>query len=502
MNFEFNKIKVRTLLISASVLTQLAAVMACTAISAFYFPVADTALRWLRIAAALYIFSREMPASYKLSWLMLLIFAPRSGAVVYLIGGKMGLSRFFGKNRRSHLNFADISKNEAQLFAENDPFAPISVFLTRCAEMPPHKNTKCEFFPSGELLFKKLCEQLESAEKFIFMEYFIISNGALWQRIEKILLEKCKNGVEIRLLYDDAGSMNTLPRRFSKKLSDAGIKTAVFNRCRPRLDSAMNYRDHRKICVIDGNIGFCGGANIADEYINRLPRCSHWKDTGTMLRGEGVINLTRLFLRLWNEETGENLSPENFAPTESCISDGVIQPFGDSPLDDLYIAESICAMSAMRANRYIYITTPYLIPDDETVSALCRAAMSGVDVRLILPAVPDKKCVHLVSRGNYPVLLRHGVKIYEYTPGFIHCKQLVCDDSFAMVGTANMDHRSFFLHYEAAVCIFGGRTPEKIRQDIEAALRCCREITDSDIERLTLPKKLFRLILKLFSPLF
>ena len=502
MNFNFRGVNRRALAISLLVLFQLAAVMLALCFFARRFPPLEHALRLLKFFVALYIFSRDMPPSYKLAWITLLLFAPRSGAVVYLIGGKMGFPRFFKRDFDESPELGSKINDNRQLFSKDDRFAAISVFLSRCTGMPPHENTQCEFFPSGSSLFEKLCEQLQTAEKFIFMEYFIISQGALWDRIEAILIERSHAGVEIRLLYDDAGSMNTLPHKFAKRLNAAGIKTAVFNRCRPHLNSAMNYRDHRKICVIDGNIGFCGGANIADEYVNRLPRCAHWKDTGTMLHGEGVFNLTRLFLQLWNRASGENLSPEDFAPSENVLNDGVIQPFGDSPLDDLYVAESVCAMSAMRSNRYIYITTPYLIPDHETVSSLCRAAMAGVDVRIITPAVPDKWCVHLISRSNYPVLLRYGVKIYEYSPGFIHSKQLVCDDCFAMVGTANMDFRSFFLHFESAVCLFGCRAVEEVKRDIESTLACCREINLSEAENIPLPQKLLLLFLKPFSPLF
>lgn len=501
MNFGFRR-SGRVIAISALVIAQLLAIMIVVRLAARHFPAVESALFVLRLLTALYIFSREMTPSYKLAWIMLLLFAPRSGALIYLIGGKMGFPRFFRREATDMPDFAAEQTDFSPPLPKENRFNAISSFLTRCTGMPPHKNTQCEFFSSGSLLFDELCERLQTAEKFIFMEYFIISQGALWDKIEAILFERAKAGVEIRLLCDDAGSMNTLPHGFAKKLASAGIKTALFNRCRPHLNSAMNYRDHRKICVIDGDIGFCGGANIADEYINRLPRCAHWKDTGTMLRGEGVFNLTCLFLRIWNRASGENLLPKNFAPNQSFLSDGVIQPFGDSPLDDLYVAESVCAMSAARADRYIYITTPYLIPDHETVSSLCRAAMAGVDVRIITPAVPDKWYVHLISRSNYPVLLRYGVKIYEYSPGFIHSKQLVCDDCFAMVGTANMDFRSFFLHYEAAVCLFDCRAVEEVKRDIESTLTCCREINLSEAENIPLPQKLLQAILKPFSPLF
>lgn len=502
MIFGFRIKNRRAVLISAAVLAQLFAVVLIFSLAARRFVVIKAAMRLVTTVTALYIFSREMPPDYKLSWLMLLTLFPDFGAVIYLIGGKMGLPRFFRRNTAAADKAFLPAEYRPSLLPKEDNFAPISVFLTRYADMPPCQNTECEFFPSGEKLFDRLCEKLEGAERFIFMEYFIISQGALWNRIEKILTEKSRRGVMVLLLYDDVGSMNTLPRDFARRLNSKGIKALPFNRCRPHLNSAMNYRDHRKITVIDGNIGFCGGANIADEYINRLPRCSHWKDSGTMLRGEGVFNLTVLFLQLWNSTAEAALSPTDFAPTEKCVSDGVIQPFGDNPLDDLYIAESVCAMSIARAKSYIYITTPYLILDSDTVSALCRAAMSGIDVRIITPAVPDKRCIHLVSQGSYPFLLRHGVRIFEYSPGFIHSKQLVTDDSFAMVGTANMDHRSFFLHYEAAVCLFNCRAVEQVRLDIEATLSSCREITCGASEKLSLPKKLFRLILRLFSPLF
>lgn len=503
-----HSIKRRTLVITVLVSLQFIAVVLAVWLCARHFPLFSALLRLLQMATALYILSREMNPSYKLAWITLLLFAPKTGAVIYLIGGKMGALRFIVRqNRVLHNN--DTQSRQVLPPDETVPddlsgstFAPISSYLARCTKMPPHQNTKCEFFPSGGELFKSLCHELKNARRFIFMEYFIIASGALWDEIESILAERRRSGVRILLLYDDAGSINTLPENFSQRLKSLGIETIAFNRCSGHLNSAMNYRDHRKICVIDGNIGFCGGANIADEYINRLPRCGHWKDTGTMLRGDGVYNLTRLFLELWNLCSCQNLSPADFAPDEQCVCDGFVQPFGDSPLDELYVAESVCAMSALRAEKYIYITTPYLIPDHETISALCLAAMSGVDVRIITPGIPDKRYVHIVSRSHYSQLLRHGVKIYEYTPGFIHAKQLVCDDSFAMVGTANMDFRSFYLHYECAVCLFFCRAVSEVKRDIEETLKCCHEITQEDINSFGTLQKLGELVLRPFFPLF
>ena len=302
-------------------------------------------------------------------------------------------------------------------------------------------------------------------------------------------------------MYDDLGSIMTLPVNYDVQLRNAGIQCAVFNPFKPRLNATMNYRDHRKITVIDGNVGFCGGINIADEYINAYEKHGHWKDTGVLLRGDAVWNLTAMFLSLWNFTSPTDKPFEQYRPTIHCESDGYVQPFGDSPLDHINVSEETYMQIINRATRYVYITTPYLILDNEMITALQVAARSGVDVRIVTPHVPDKWLVHQTTQSFYQVLLDAGVRIYEYTPGFVHAKMYVSDDTVAIVGTANMDYRSFYLHFECGVCFFRSSVVQDVRADIEHLLTQCFEIPKDYIRHVRLWKRIVRAFLRLFSPM-
>ena len=497
----------RAVIIALIVLAELMLLCAVLTFCSHRLPAVGILLRLVSILAAVYLISLSHNPAYKVAWLMLMLLLPEIGGVVYIIGGNKRLPIKLKKQLREfyNLRLKDLSVDsgtQLDIATQHANYYPISVYLKKCTGFPAWQNTKCEFFVNGQLLFDRMCEEMAQAERFIFMEYFIIADGALWDKIEAILSEKCKMGIKVKVMYDDLGCIDVLSPERPKRLADAGAEVIAFNQCRPHLYSAMNYRDHRKICVVDGNVGFCGGANIADEYINRLPSCGHWKDTGVMLKGDGVWNLTLMFLNLWDFSCGTFSTLSAHLPNESCVTDGFVQPFGDSPLDELCIAESVTMMGVSRARQYVYITTPYLILDCEMVKTLTTAALSGVDVRIVTPSVPDKWYVHAVSRSFYRELLTCGVRILEYSPGFIHSKQMVCDDEFAMVGTANMDFRSFYLHFESAVCLYGGSAVSAVKRDFEQLFQCSREICCEDTFKFPLHQRLAAAVLKPFASLF
>jgi cardiolipin synthase len=344
-------------------------------------------------------------------------------------------------------------------------------------------------------------DEVADAKRFILMEYFIIEDGKMWSTMLSLLLRKLEEGVVVRLMYDDLGSIQTLPSHYERTLRDMGIMVGVFNRIKPHLNAKLNYRDHRKILIVDGNVGFTGGINFADEYINRKIRFGHWKDTTVMLKGAAVWNLTLMFFQQWIFTTGEDVDLTDFVPTEEYPSDGLVQPFGDSPLDGENISENAYIQIINHARDYVWITTPYLIIDTQMTAALCVAAQSGVDVRIITPRFPDKWYVHPVSRSHYLQLLQAGVKVFEYTPGFMHAKMFVSDDEVSIVGTTNMDYRSFYLHFECGVAFFRSSVANKVRNDMVRTLDLCTEISLDVEENVSFPTRFARNVLKLFSPL-
>ena len=499
----------RAILLPAFVLLEAALLFCGIWLTARRWPALALLLHMMSMLAVLYIVSKHDNPYYKLAWVVLILMVPILGGMIYLLMGNKRLPRRLKRQlidyyRQSLSPVCMDAGSETALASLDKHLAAQSFYLKNCTGFAAWPHTACEFFPSGSALFERMCQELESAEKFIFLEYFIIAPGLLWDRVLSILEKKARAGVLVRLMYDDVGTINRLPRHYEKLLRQKGIEVTVFNPCRVHLNAAMNYRDHRKLCIIDGNVGFCGGANLADEYINRLPRCAHWKDSGVLLKGHGVWNLTLLFLSLWGFANEDQL-PQNFSgfvPTVTCQSDGFVQAFGDSPLDNLYVAETFCLQVISRATKYIYITTPYLVLGLEMVLALGTAGLSGVVVRIITPGVPDKWYVHVISRSYYGALLRYGVRIFEYQPGFIHAKQLVSDDITAMVGTTNLDFRSFYLHFECAVCLYGSSAVKSILSDMQSTLACCREVTFGDTRRYPLWQRAIATVLRPFAPLF
>ena len=347
-------------------------------------------------------------------------------------------------------------------------------------------------------------EKLEKAEEFIFLEYFIINSGHMWDSVLDVLRRKVAQGVDVRVIYDDVGCADYLPANYCQTLRSYGIKAMVFNKFVPVVSVVMNNRDHRKITVIDGKVGFIGGINISDEYINKKERFGHWKDTGLMFKGPGVENLTIMFLEMWNAFEEKEGGYRDFVPAEyeekGGEGDGYILSFSDSPLDDENASENVYADILYNANDYVYITTPYLAIDSSLQNALCLAAKRGVDVRLITPGIPDKKMVYRLTRSYYASLIRAGVKIYEYTPGFVHAKSYVADDKIGVVGTINMDYRSLYLHFECGTLMYDSPAVIDLRNDDLATIEKCRKIELSDC-RTSFFGELIDRVLRVIAPL-
>lgn len=367
-------------------------------------------------------------------------------------------------------------------------------------------NSTVTYHASGEEQFEDLKAELEKAEHYIFLEYFIIHEGIFWDTILEILVRKAQEGVDVRLIYDDLGCVVLLPYGYDRKLEKLGIQCKVFNPFIPFISVRMNNRDHRKIVVIDGHTAFTGGINLADEYINAYEKYGHWKDTGVMVKGEAVWNFTVMFLTLWDfltktrEPDYERFRPQVYHP-EPFAGEGFVAPFTDSPMDGETVGENVYYNLIAHASHYVYITTPYLILDYEMTNALCTAAKSGVDVRIITPYVWDKFMVYMLTQSNYPALLEAGVKIYEYTPGFVHAKSFVVDDELATVGTINLDYRSLYLHFECGCWMYKTPAVMDIKADLLKTMEECHRFTMEDYHKLPLYRRLGGKLLKLFAPL-
>ncbi|MBR3692835.1 MAG: cardiolipin synthase [Clostridia bacterium] len=445
--------------------------------------------------------------AYKLSWIVVILVLPIFGLLCYLIFGNRKLGRAATKKMedltaRAARNYFRKNAVLPYLAAGDATGAAQSRYLENCAAYPLFRSTESRYLSSGEAYFAALVEELSRARSFIFLEYFIIGEGYMWDTVLSILREKAEAGLDVRLIYDDFGCLASLPHNFARKISDSGIRTMVFNPVMPVLNSGLNNRDHRKICVIDGNVGFTGGINLADEYINRKRRFGHWKDTGIMLRGDGVWGLTVMFLTMWSYLSGRIEPFEDFRPSINCSeAEGFVQPYADSPLDSEHVGEMAYMNMICSAKRYIYITTPYLVLDNEMRTALIGAAKRGVDVRIMTPGIPDKRYVFAVTRANYEPLVEAGIRIYEYAPGFLHAKSFVCDDRYAIVGTVNMDFRSFYLHFECATLLLHTKSVLDVRDDFLETRRQCREITKDRLKSQGLLKRLVQSFLSLFAPM-
>lgn len=469
-------------------------------------------LRMLTTASVIGLFGRHTNSSIKLSWIVFIMAVPVLGWVFYVLSYRLNfvhtMSRRF-KAIDSEL-FSYLPENDwllAELGKENRGVGNQAYFLKNSAGFPVYRNTEVKYYgDAGEgLLAQK--EALSQAEHFIFMEYHAIEVGQSFGELLDILAERAAAGVEVRIFYDEVGSVGFLSRGFVRRMEELGISCRVFNPITMLPNFFMNNRDHRKITVIDGKVGFTGGYNLADKYFNIESPYGHWKDSGLRLRGEAVQCLTMLFLEMWNAmEPGRPERVEKYLGTIHKIQDrpmpsGYVIPFGDTPLDELHTGEDVYLNMLKNAKSYVYIMTPYLILTDDMIRELTLAARRGVEVRIITPGIPDKPLIYQMTRSYYNQLCRHGVRVFEYAPGFCHAKQMVCDDELAVVGTINLDYRSLYHHFENAVLLYGCECIEDIRQDFTDCFLQSREVTEHYRSGRSRIVRIVQCVLRLFAPL-
>lgn len=449
------------------------------------------------LIAALVVVNRPANPAIKITWILLIMLVPVFAVPFYFyVETELG-------HRLARRRLEEIGKGTAQYapprpgvverLRERDPGeARLAVYMERTSRQSFYENSGVKYLSIGEDAFEEILRQLEQAERFVFLEFFIVEEGYMWGRILSVLERKVKEGVEVRLLYDGTCAVNKLPYQYPKELERLGIRCKMYAPLRPLVSTHYNNRDHRKILVVDGRVAFTGGVNLADEYINRKVIHGHWKDTAVMISGEAVRGFTLMFLQMWNvSEYGREEDYERYLSASAPVeAQGWVLPYGDSPFDQENVGEMVYMDILNRAVDYVHIMTPYLIIDHEMVTALTFAAKRGVDVKLITPAVPDKKTVFALTRAHYRELIEGGVKIYEYTPGFVHAKMFVSDDTTAVVGSINLDYRSLYLHFECAALLYACPAVADVEEDFQATLEKCRPITLEDCRRDKLGRRL------------
>ena len=501
----------RSVIVAALILVQAALIIGMLALSSAGY----SYVRWgslvLSVLAVLIIVSRQTDPGYKIAWIVPILLFPAFGWLLYLLCGGNKLSarqrRKMQGMDRTMLEQLEQDYKAEQLERLGADAANQARYLERYARCPVYTNTWTRYFPLGDDAFPVMLEELKKAEKYIFLEYFIIAPGAFWDSIVEILREKHAAGVDVRVIYDDVGSLNTLPMNYAHKFeAETGIPCCFFNRFKPIISIRMNNRDHRKFCIIDGHTAFTGGINLADEYINQKPRFGHWKDSAILLKGEAVWSMAVMFLTMWEyvrdvEEDYSRFRPAAM-PAEADRGAGwYVQPYADNPLDEEPVGEAVYLSIINKAQRYVYIMTPYLIVSDSVNTALCNAAKSGVDVRIITPHIPDKPLVFELTRAHYESLLEAGVQIFEYTPGFVHAKNVVADDACGVVGSINLDYRSMFLHFEDAVLLYRDPTVLDIKKDFLDTQFKSQPVTLEECLNHSWIRRLFRSILRVLAPL-
>ncbi len=466
----------------------------------------ETVLRIISVIIVLLIIKYSRHLSSDMMWIILILVMPVAGTAIYLfLGTNLYVSRTYKNLKNSTADAKKYYKQDEKVLADvmeadrerRGQFR----YISESAGFPFYENTGYDYYPLGDEGWPVMLEEMRKAEKFIFLEYFIIEEGKMWNAMLEILEEKAKQGLDVRVMYDDLGSLQTLSGFYSRKLEEKGIKCIPFNRMNPILGTIMNHRDHRKIMVIDGKTAFSGGVNLADEYINAIVKHGHWKDNVIRVKGEAVWSFTVMFLTHWNalRKTDEDFEVFRAEPVPG-EKDGWIAPYGETPLDYEITSQNIYMGILNHASEYCWIMTPYLIIDTELINALILAAKSGVDVRLITPGIPDKKFVYGITRSYYRSLLEGGVKIYEYTPGFVHAKVFVSDDEVATVGTINLDYRSLYLHFENGTFLYGSKKVLDVRDDVARTCGQCHQVT-VDESKTNPVAGLLMAVMRIFAPM-
>lgn len=451
------------------------------------------------------IVSQDRDPAYKIAWIIPILSVPLFGVTLYLIlNGNVNSRRQHRSMRRmEHVMHEMLLQDDHildELQSESSMAAAQAHYLVTSAGCPVYRSTKTDYFPSGETCFARMLEAVEQAQHYIYLEYFIIQPGLLWDQMLAALERKAAQGVTVRILYDDFGCITKIPSGYFRRLNEKGLCCRAFNPFLPVVSPRLNNRDHRKLLIVDGRIGFTGGMNLADEYINEVTLHGHWKDAGIRLEGDAVWSMTVMFLSMWDCVTHElpDCLPTAAEPPETA---GYVQPFTDGPLTGECVSAAVFLNMISRAQKSVYIMTPYLILNSAMQSALCVAAKSGVDIRIITPGIPDKRYVYAVTRANYRELLDAGVRIYEYAPGFIHSKVICVDMEYAVVGTINMDFRSLYLHFEDGVFLYRTDSVHQVMDDFTDTLPLCREILPERYRERSLLTRAVETALRVFAPL-
>lgn len=466
----------------------------------------------LTILVMVHILNENVNPSFKIAWMVPVLVIPVFGTLLYLfvqmqIGTKIIAARLKVTARETAPYLEQDKTTAEHLEKDSRGMANLAHYVREYGGFPVYQETSVQYFPLGDDMFPEMKRQLSQAKRFIFMEYFIVEHGVMWDEILEILKKKAAEGVEVRMMYDGMCSIALLPYRYPKKLEKAGIRCKMFSPIKPTLSTHQNNRDHRKICVIDGHTAFTGGVNLADEYINRRLRFGHWKDTAVMLKGEAVRSFTMMFLQMWNisergsEDYGKYLGRLEGSGCHGDAPGGFVMPYGDSPLDKENVGELVYIDILNQAENYVHIMTPYLILDNEMVTALTFAAKRGVETIIIMPHIPDKQYAYMLARSYYRELIEAGVQIYEYTPGFVHAKSFVSDDEKAVVGTINLDFRSLYLHFECGVLMYRNPAVQEVEQDFERTLEKCCRITLEDCRRYPFLKSFAGQMMRFIAPL-
>ena len=468
-------------------------------------------MKALAVVLVVHIINKRENPAFMISWIILILGWPVFGSLLYLFVEMQPVPKAINKKiQKMHIEtmcYWTQEKEVKQKLAEESTEMPhLSEYVYRCGGFPTYQNTSVKYFSCGMEKFEELVVQLEKAEHFIFMEYFIVAKGYMWDTILEILRRKAEEGVEVRFLYDGTCSFSLLPYHYPRTLEEMGIQCHMFAPVVPALSTYQNNRDHRKIVVIDGKVAFTGGINLADEYIGKKERFGVWKDTAIMLKGDAVRSFTLMFLEMWNIERKEK--PEDFdrylnVEQEKVPQpgDGFVMPYGDSPLDNEPVGEHVYMDILYTAKNYVHIMTPYLILDHDMITALTYAAKRGVEVIIIMPHIPDKMYAFLLAKTYYNELMDAGVQIYEFTPGFVHAKVFTSDDRNGVVGTINMDFRSLYLHFECAAYLYRNAEIPRIEQDFQDTLKQCQRMNQSDFGKLPLPSRIAAKLLRLVAPL-
>lgn len=499
----------RTALILMLVLIQLIILVGVATILNDYAVYVYGGFTVLAAVIVIYIINERGNPAFNMTWVLLILIFPAFGCLFYIwVKSQLG-TRYIGKRlcmlRLDTAKYMQQEPRVIEALRESKPAnANLAHYMQYQLNFPTYRNTQVQYFACGEEKFPVLLEELKKAEKFIFLEYFIIEEGYMWGSVLEILKEKAAAGVEVRFMYDGMCSISLLPPDYPKKIRRFGIQCKMFSPIRPVLSTTQNNRDHRKICVIDGKTGFTGGINLGDEYINRKERFGYWKDTAVMIKGDAVQSLTMLFLQMWNVS---ELKKEKFEPYLTTMAKelkpetGFVLPYGDSPYDHENVGEEVYVHILNHAKKYVHIMTPYLILDNGMLDTLTRAAKSGIEVCIIMPHIPDKWYAFAVAKTYYRELIEAGVNIYEFTPGFVHAKVFVSDDDTATVGTVNLDYRSLYLHFECGIFVYDNPVVHKIEKDFQETLKKSCKVTASDIGNTGIFMRICGRVLRLIAPL-